>query len=304
LCGLLSGLINSEIMVRIDFNVRFLLSLVLLGSIANESARAAVMALNPSQDTYLSEHFAGPNGKAVDMVIGTQGSTSGLTKNRGLIQFDLSSLPPGAVVNSVTLRLTVSRQPSTPANSNFHLHRLLRPWDASESTWPLRLGEEDWDIPGGQEGTDFSVTSSASVFVADLVEDTFPSTPQLVADVNAWLTDPSTNHGWLVKTEDESIGYTARRFASAEGGPAAPLLEIDFAAPVLLRITSTEITGGQFCLRFVAQQGKAYVVERRDRLDGGIWTVIRHLPPAGTTGEVVVCDPVGTSNAFYRVGEE
>jgi hypothetical protein len=291
-------------MARLDLRCVRLLLFVVLGSITGNTASADTITLNPSQDTYLSEHFAGPNGTGTDMVIGTQGTTAGLTMNRGLIQFDLSSLPPGAVVNSVTLRLTVVRPPSTPANSNFHLHRLLRPWYALQSTWTLRLGEEDWDIPGAQTGTDFSATSSASVFVANSVEHTFPSTPQLIADVNAWLANPSTNHGWLVKTEDESIGYTARRFASAEGGAAGPLLEIQFEAPVLLRITSAAVTSGQFCLRFVAQQGKAYVVERRDILDGGTWTAIRHLPPAATTGEVEVCEPVGTANAFYRVGEE
>jgi len=291
-------------MARLDLAVARLLLFVATGGMAGTAVKAAVVTLNPSQDTYLSEHFAGPNGTGTDMVIGTQGLNATFTKNRGLLQFDFSSLPPGAVVNAVTLRLAVARVPSIPADSNFQLHRLLRPWDALQSTWRLRLGEEDWDVPGGQEGTDFSATSSASVFVADAVEDTFPSTPQLVADVNAWLSNPSTNHGWLVKTEDESVGYTARRFASAEGGAGAPLLEVQFDAPALLRITSTAITGGQFCLRFVAQQGKAYVVERRDGLDGGTWTAIRHLPPAEATGEVEVCDPVGTGNAFYRVGEE
>lgn len=291
-------------MARLDSGFARLLLFVAIGSIDGSTINAAIVTLNPSQDTYLSEHFTGPNGTGTDMVIGTQGFSSGFSRDRGLIQFDFSSLPPGAVVSAVTLRLTVSRQPSTPANSNFHLHRLLRPWDALESTWRLRVGEEDWDAPGGQEGTDFSATPSASVFVADSIEDTFPSTPELVADVNAWVSNPSTNHGWLVKTEDESIAYTARHFVSAEGGPAAPLLEIQFEAPAVLRITSTAIAGDQFCLRFVAQQGKAYVVERRDSLAGGTWTAIRHLPPAEATGEVEVCDPVGTSNAFYRVGEE
>ena len=292
-------------MSRLHLSLIHFLPLVLLAGLAGNRVHADTITLNPSQDTYLSEHFLGPNGTAFDMVIGTQGSSSGLTRNHGLIQFDLSSIPPGAVVSSVTLRLTVARVPLTPANSTFHLHRLLRPWNALESTWQLRLQpDENWDIPGGQEGTDFSAASSASVLVANLAEDTFASTPQLVADVNLWLNNSSTNHGWLVKTEDESVAFTARRFASTEGGPAAPLLEIQFEVPTLLRITSNEITGGQFCLHFIAQQGKAYIVERRDSLSGGTWTAIRHLPPAGTTGEVVVCDPVGTSNAFYRVGEE
>jgi hypothetical protein len=283
------------------------LLIVSLWSVGMAGAGAASITLNPAQDTFIAEYISFPdsNGTGTEMIVGTQGSNVGFAKNRGLIQFDLSSIPPGAAINSVTLRLTVTtRVPQTPVSSNFNLHRLTRPWDELESTWFLRLdANENWGTPGGQAGADFTETSSARVQVSGLGDYAFESTPELVADVNAWLADPGANHGWLVKTEDESIGFTARHFASREGSTGAPVLEVQFEAPEPPRISLAAITGNQFCLHFTALQGKSYIVERRDLVDSGEWTAITNLPPADVTGEMVICDPLGMATAFYRVGE-
>lgn len=272
----------------------------------HDAVLAETVTLNPAQDTYLAERLTAPQGSGTEMVIGTQGANVSFTRTRGLVRFDLSSIPPGAVVNSVVLRLAVTRVPLTPVNSDFHLHRLLRPWNEEQSTWLLRLAPtENWTTPGGQAGTDFSTTVSGRVPVAAVGGYTFASTPQLVADVTAWLASPSANHGWLVKTADESVGFTARRFASREGLAGAPVLEVQFDPPApLLRINSTELVAADFCLRFTARQGKAYVVERRGMVDTGTWNVITNLPPVAVTGEIVVCDPLGAGNNFYRVGEQ
>ena len=283
------------------------LLIVFLWSASVSAAGAASISLNPAQDTFISEYvsFADPNGTSSEMVIGTQGANVGFPRNRGLIQFDLSSIPSGAIVHSVTVRLTVMRTPLSPVASAFELHRLAQEWDGLESTWAQRLApEKNWAVPGGEEGTDFSATASGNVRVSGVGEYTFASTPELIADVNAWLANPSTNHGWLVKTEDESVGFTARRFASREGFSGAPVLEVQFAAPEPPRIHSAEIANGQFCLRFTARQSRSYVVERREKADTGRWTAITTLLPAVVTGEVSVCDPLGPGNNFYRVGEQ
>ena len=273
---------------------------------AADAARADTVTLNPAQDTFISEQFSGPNGVGFDMVIGTQGMTVFFKKNRGLIQFDLSSIPVGAVVNSVALRLMATAAPrATNNNSNFNLHRVLRPWNALESTWVLRLEpDENWEFPGGQAGTDFAETASSSAFISSEGSYTFASMPGLVADVSAWLANPPANHGWLVKTEDESVGFTARRFASREA-PGAPVLEVQFdLPPPALRIDSAAIVAGDFCARFSTKAGKTYTLERRERVDTGDWTVVATRPPVDADGEATLCDPVAAEgNRFYRVGE-
>jgi hypothetical protein len=282
----------------------FLLAVTLYSAGAG-AARAESVTLNPTQDTFISDAIETPNGTAMDMVIGTQGATADYVKNRGLVQFDLSSIPPGAVVQSVTMRLTVTRVPFTPASSDFHLHRVLRDWDDLESTWTLRLDpDENWDTPGGQEGTDFSTTVSASVPVAGGGDYTFASTPELIADVTAWLANPAANHGWLVKTEDESIGFTARRVASREAISGVPVLEVQFEVSEPLRIKLATIIADQICLSFTAQAGKTYTLERRELVDSGEWTVVATLPAPDITAEALLCDTLSaTGSRFYRVGE-
>lgn len=294
-------------MIRLDLSSIGFLALISLGHLAGDEVNAATITLSASEDTYISEHFPGPNGMAFDMVIGTQGSSSGFAKNRGLIKFDLSAISADAVINSVSLRLTVndsSSHGSGPA-SNFHLHHLMVEWAEKDSTWFTRLAPTtSWGVPGGEPDTDYASASSASTVIDGGGTYTFTSTTGLVADVTLWINAPGSNEGWLVKTEDESVGFTAGRFASSNSGVGGPELVVDYSLPVSLRINSAQVDGRGFCLSFTAQQGKAYVIERREMLDSGAWTAIRHLPPAETTGEVEVCDPVGTSNAFYRVGEE
>jgi hypothetical protein len=268
-------------------------------------AGAASITLNPAQDTFLLEGVETPNGTAMEMVIGTQGTMANRAKNRGLLQFNLSPIPPGAVVNSVSVRLTVTKVPQSPVDSNFALHRLAQPWDDLESTWSLRLDpDENWETPGGQEGTDFSATVSSSVLVAGLGDYTFASTPELISDVTAWLANPSANHGWLVKTADESVGFTARRVASREAISGVPVLEVQFETAEPLRIKFTTIVADQICLAFTAQAGKTYTLERREQVDSGEWTVVATLPAPDITAEALLCDTLSpTGSRFYRVGE-
>src|SRR5213594_153100 len=68
---------------------------------------ADTLSVRPVADTYISQHFTGPNGDNSDMVIGTQGFLSGMAMNRGLIKFDVSAIPGNAVVNSATLQMVV-----------------------------------------------------------------------------------------------------------------------------------------------------------------------------------------------------
>ena len=51
----------------------------------------------------------------------------------------------------------------------------------------------------------------------------FEST-NLVTDVQNWLTDPSSNFGWIMVNGNETISRSARRFASRESDTPPTLL--------------------------------------------------------------------------------
>ena len=145
------------------------------------------------------------------------------SERRAVLAFDLASaVPADATVTNVTLTVNLSRTISDAVTVD--LHRLTADWgegasaaggqegrgaDAADgdATWTHRFFQtETWANPGG----DFQAAASASAdFPATAGEVTFESTQDLVADVQAWLNDPSSNFAGAVGS-----GLRARRCRS------------------------------------------------------------------------------------------
>src|SRR4051812_21004212 len=89
------------------------------------TARGAFLSPNPVADGWIQEFLPDKNnGGGPDVVAGTLGNTGQREIRRALLQFDLSDIPPGATINSVTLTVTVTRAPlSGRADSQFQLRR-------------------------------------------------------------------------------------------------------------------------------------------------------------------------------------
>ena len=62
-----------------------------------------------------------------------------------LIKWDLSSIPPGATVDEVSLTVNVT---NTPAAPGFHLFEVKTPWLESEVTWNGPDATGTWEDPG------------------------------------------------------------------------------------------------------------------------------------------------------------
>ena len=86
------------------------------------------------------------------------------------------------------------------------------PWDRAttgDATWLQTFYNSNtalnkWATPGG----DFSPTvSGVTGFGADGTSATWSSTAQMVADVQGWLNNPTTNFGWVLKSDEiQDIG--------------------------------------------------------------------------------------------------
>lgn len=167
---------------------------------------------------------------------------SGLTlfagPRRGLLAFDVaSSVPPGATV--VEAELTLHMSLGVQGNYDFALHRLLADWGegtSNSSTGPMGSGagggmgapatpgDATWadrffpDTPWMQLGGDFAAAESAVTGVGFMAGDyTWGSTPGMVADVQNWVDDPSSNFGWMiVGIVPDGASRTAKRFDSRE----------------------------------------------------------------------------------------
>ena len=206
--------------------------------------------MQPAADTTLIE--AAPQNNLGGATFFNAGTTGSGKRNRALLFYDLSSaIPPGAVITGAELSMDVVRAPGgNPRSSIFSLRRMFRSWGeggqtpadpgspgqgapaaAGEATWENRFAPGTaWGALGGEQGTDFSDTISSSAFVGGAGQTIlFGSTPASVADVQFWLDHPQANFGWMLQTESEELGKTARGFASRESG-FGPTLAVTFTA--------------------------------------------------------------------------
>jgi len=293
-------------------------SLVVLGIFVHpEVGPAATITLTPIADTSVMEIAPFNNlGANLSMPVGVTATESAA---RGLLKFDFSSIPADAVVTSAELSLIVVRQGTLVEDSTFDLHRLLVQWGEGnkgggtetgsgsaatdgEATWAARLYPLTfWGSGGGAAGSDYAATPSSSAGTSSVIS--FESTPDMVADVQSWLANPSSNFGWLVKDRIEGSAQTARRIGSSENAAAVPQLVIGYTVVAVLRIKDAINDAGKLCFGFEGTAGKSYRIERRPAVDFGDWTTVQTIPAVATSGPISVCDPIGSDAAFYRVVE-
>lgn len=166
---------------------------------------------------------------------------------RGLLRFDLSSVPVGATITSAVVRLTVVRVPSQlPVNSTFDLFRLNAAWGEGnkapgtnagsgalagpgEATWNARLqGTATWTTPGA--AGDAAVTASGSADVGAASGAVYAwSDAGVLSDVQAWAANPAQNFGWLLRSQAETSNRSVRGFASREDPDGrGPVLEVGY----------------------------------------------------------------------------
>jgi hypothetical protein len=199
------------------------------------ATRATQVALPASRDNTLYETITGEvsSGQGPAMFAG---ATAGLQVRRALLQFDVSTVPAGAHIDSVQLVLHMNRS-SEVIPRDFTLHRVVAAWGegasnaggdgtgpgggqgvpatTGDATWNFRFYDTDgWSTVGG----DFDAAPLATTQVAGEDTYTWGSTPLLVADVQSWV-DGNPNNGWMLRGP-ESIGLTARRFATRESSLA------------------------------------------------------------------------------------
>jgi predicted lipoprotein with Yx(FWY)xxD motif len=209
--------------------------------VSPEAPLAVSLTLGPSKDATLYQDPAGAFANGAGEYLFTGNINQGLSR-RALIVFNLAgSIPPGATIKSVSLTLNMSR--TVGGAGIVELRRVLADWgegasDASanegggtvaesgDATWIHRsFDTARWQSPGG----DFSSEASAGATVAGAGTYTWGPAPQVVADVQAWLADPSANFGWLL-LGNESGNQTAKRFDSRENleDKNRPKLTIEF----------------------------------------------------------------------------
>ena len=221
---------------------RFFYCVLLLSAAIAASVGQTVVTIVPAKDNTLYENSAGTlsDGKG-DYLFAGKTSTGGLIR-RAVVQFDVASIiPKGSTIVSVVPTLHMSK--TIAGATAVSLYRLIADWgegtpnsagnegggEASttgDATWIHSFYSTTlWKNPGG----DYAVTVSSKFDVGGIGSYSWPSTAQLVADVQQWLDTPAANFGWIV-IGDETANATAKRFESRENATAVnrPSLKITY----------------------------------------------------------------------------
>lgn len=233
-------------------------------------AGAATVSFQAVADTSLFENKPDSDLGATSLVAGTNQQYS---RSRALFRFNVTALAADALITDVHVVLYCSKQPDPdqhggPVGSNFSLYRMFVTWGEGTgnsttgstavpgaATWNERLyGDAAWTTPGGEPGTDFAATPSATTEVGGVGSYTW-SAPELIDDVNFWRNNPTENYGYIMASDAETSLGSGRRFGAREqpGGIVPP-------ATIVITYTIPEPSAA--CL---AALGSALALLRRRR---------------------------------------
>ncbi len=231
-------------------------------------ARATTVQLGASHDTMIFQN--NPNNGAGGAPGFFAGTNSQPSIRRGMVSFDTSSIPSDATITDVQLRLVIGQIAGSGGGSGgggstsptIELHKLLVSWGEAntgastssslggigqgspaltgDATWNARFFDASspvlWSQPGGQAGVDYLAGASASLVQGNAVNDVslWLSTPQLVADVQGWLSNPASNNGWMLINANETAAQTFRGFFSRNYNPVPTIPNLDGYFPQLI----------------------------------------------------------------------
>jgi len=190
------------------------LTAALVASVAVASPAGAITIDPSSQDTFILSDS--PNlirGQSARIKVRSKWNRTW----RGLVQFDLSSIPQYSTINSATLRLREVNAP-LPAAKTHGVYKIIDSWLQNSVKW------------SNQPGHAASATATATVGTAKTDRD-FTVDP----DVQAWVNAPASNHGWMIIDQaepdenDDIVTYVARE--TRDNLTRKPKLLVDFTAP-------------------------------------------------------------------------
>lgn len=134
---------------------------------------------------------------------------------RGLIRFDLSSIPTSATVSSSTLYLYINNNFASNTRT-MRVYRCLRAWTESGATWNTYDGSNNWGTAGAnntttdREGTDIGSVSIPATPAAD-TEYAISLTASAIEEM---VSGAFTNNGFVLKMDTELNDF--HNFRSSE----------------------------------------------------------------------------------------
>lgn len=235
------SILNTKMSMKKKLHYNLILSVILLLFLANVNAQTTT-DFNPDKynTIYETESDNLSNGAGSYMFAGNTFQAESDNGRRGLISFDLSSIPTNATITDASLTLFMSRSISGAANVS--LHKATSDWGQGSSDAPGQEGsgatstegDASWfcsfsngatgcDTAWTTTGGDFDSAASATVSVAGIGNYTWNSAT-LLSDVQGWISSPNSNLGWFLIGDETTT--SAKRFDASSG--TIPVLQVTY----------------------------------------------------------------------------
>jgi pimeloyl-ACP methyl ester carboxylesterase len=189
-----------------------------------------------TSDTFIEGYVTGANhGAETQMTLSNGGNRT------PLLRFALDSVPAGIVVKGAQLSLYATYRWGSATSLDVSLHRVLRPWEASQATWFDALAGQKWSAPGALgPGQDYEPTPNAQREMRG-----YPVTYSydVTGLVRQWLGEPQRNYGVLLRGSGGSCNYNLGASESAQSS-ARPRLIIKYTWPTATPTATNTFTPG------------------------------------------------------------
>ena len=148
---------------------------------------------------------------------------------RGLIKFDLSSIPANSSITSAILSLWTETDYSSNART-LSAYRVLRAWSESQATWNVYTTGNNWGTAGcANTTTDRESASIGSAAVgASVANDTEIQITLDPLKVQEWVSGAFTNNGLLLRVDVESDDEYRYDSSSSTTANQRPKLVIEY----------------------------------------------------------------------------
>ena len=187
------------------------------------STAAATTSLTSTADTKLVENAPTTNYGVASPVRATGDDPAGSGKDvYSLLRWDLSSIPAGSKVSSISIDLNVTNA----SNQTYQLYEINRPWVEREATWLLYASGSSWEVAGAKGTLD----RGAQVGTITPKSTGKQSSPISASVVQRWIDEPTTNQGVIIAntTNTDAFDFSSREAATATNRPQ---LQLTYSAP-------------------------------------------------------------------------